>query len=358
MLDLLLELHECAVQTKQWKGHAMRRPYPKTIVALTLAAVLGLGACGSAATQEQAQTDAQAESQTQVESQDGAQETDAATATDVPSMESQTIGLEGVGNARQLGGYVGEGGRTVKDGVLLRTAALGEATEGDIARLGEVYHLAEVIDLRLEREASSDPDPQIEGVKNLNLSIMDEQAMSQKVQELDPEDAEKLNSGSQVDKLRIYTKLGILGDQMYVNFLSGEKGKEGYATMFQELLALPEGQSLLFHCTQGKDRTGCAAMLILSVLGVDEDTIMADYLLTNEFNADLIAGERQKLIDSGVKEDELDSIMIAMDQVYPQLMTTALDWMKETYGSVEGYVTQELGVTEDQIVQLQDKFLA
>jgi hypothetical protein len=50
--------------------------------------------------------------------------------------------------------------------------------------------------------------------------------------------------------------------------------------------------------------------------------------------------------------------MIAMDQVYPQMMTNALDWMKDTYGSVKGYVTQELGVTEDQIVQLQDKFLA
>jgi protein-tyrosine phosphatase len=365
MLEMLLELRECIVRIKQKKGHAVRRPHPKTIVALTLAAALGLGACGNAAIQEQTQTDAQAEQQTQVEDKDGAQATDetAATtdesaATVAPSVESQTIGLEGVGNARQLGGYVGEGGRTVKDGVLLRTAALGEATEGDIARLGEVYHLAEVIDLRMDREVGPAPDPEIEGVKNLHLSIMDERAMLQKVQEADPEDAEKLNSGNQVDKLRIYIKLGVLGDQMYVNFLSADQGKEGYAKMFQELLALPEGQSLLFHCTQGKDRTGCAAMLILSVLGVDEDTILADYMLTNEFNADLIAGERQKLIDSGVKEDELDSIMIAMDQVYPQMMTNALDWMKDTYGSVKGYVTQELGVTEDQIVQLQDKFLA
>lgn len=127
--------------------------------------------------------------------------------------------------------------------------------------------------------------------------------------------------------------------------------------MFQELLELPEGTSLLFHCTQGKDRTGCAAMLILSALGVDEDTIMSDYLLTNEFNADLIAQERQELLAAGVKEDELDDVMMLRDQVFPQVMNNALDWLKKEYGSVEGYIVQELGVTKEQIGQLQDRFL-
>jgi protein-tyrosine phosphatase len=144
---------------------------------------------------------------------------------------------------------------------------------------------------------------------------------------------------------------------MYVHFLSHDVGKRGYAQMFRELLALPEGTSLLFHCTQGKDRTGCAAMLILSALGVDEETIMADYMLTNEFNADLIAEQRQQLLDAGVAEEDLDGIMIVRDQVFPQTMRNALDWMKENYGSVRGYITQELGVTDAEIAQLQDKFL-
>jgi protein-tyrosine phosphatase len=99
-------------------------------------------------------------------------------------------------------------------------------------------------------------------------------------------------------------------------------------------------------------------MLILSALGVDEQTIMDDYMLTNEFNAKLIADERQELLDSGMKEEELDGIMIAGDQVYPQTMTNALDWLKKEYGSVKGYITKELGVTEEQLTQLQNKFLA
>ena len=46
--------------------------------------------------------------------------------------------------------------------------------------------------------------------------------------------------------------------------------------MFREIIDLPEGEALLFHCSQGKDRTGCAAMLILSALGVDEETATED----------------------------------------------------------------------------------
>ena len=49
-----------------------------------------------------------------------------------------------------------------------------------------------------------------------------------------------------------------------VDFLSSDVGKAGYGEFFRALLALNEGQAILFHCSQGKDRTGCGAMLISS----------------------------------------------------------------------------------------------
>lgn len=322
----------------------------ETIVAVALAALLGLGACGNATTQGQTKADAQAETSPQTEGQAKPSMSAAA--------EKQSIGLEGVGNARQLGGYVGAGGKCVKDGALLRTAELNEATEADVNRLKDTYHLAETIDFRMGGEVASKPELQIDGVKGLNIHIIDEEAMAKGVESLTPEEREMLASDNALERLRTTMKLGIVGDQMYINFLSHDTGKQGYAQMFRELLELPEGKSLLFHCTQGKDRTGCAAMLILSALGADEETIMSDYLLTNEFNAELIARERQEMLDAGVNESELDDIMIAKDQVFPQTMTNALDWLKKEYGSPVGYITKELGVTEEQIAQLQEKFLA
>ena len=271
--------------------------------------------------------------------------------------EAQSIGLEGVGNARELGGYQSEDGRTVKRGVFLRTAALGGATEADIQRLGEVYQLATVIDLRMTSEIEAAPDPEIEGVKNIHLGIIDEEALEEKRQSLSPEDLEGLDLTNTLDRLKMASKLGIVGDQMYVNFLSGDAGKAGYKQLFQELLELPEGGAVLFHCTQGKDRTGCAAMLILSALGVDEETILADFTLTNIYNEALIESERQMLSAQGVEGEEQETYLRLMDEVDAQYMINALDWMKDNYGSALGYISDELGIEEAQLESLRDRYL-
>jgi len=271
--------------------------------------------------------------------------------------DSQSLGLTTVNNARELGGYTAADGRKVKKGTLLRTAALGDASEADIKKLRDDYHLGTVLDFRMSREVESKPDPEIEGVKNLNLRIIDEDALAEKAASLTEKDLEGIDVNDPIGKLRLAVKLGMIGDQMYVNFLSTQAGKDNYKKMFEELLALPDGKSLLFHCTQGKDRTGCGAMLILSALGVDEETIMKDFELTNTYNAKLIESERKELSDAGLKGEELETIMLAKDGVDPQCMLNALDWMKKTYGSVNGYTTQALGITEEQINTLKGKFL-
>ena len=271
--------------------------------------------------------------------------------------DTQSLGLSGVNNARELGGYAAADGKKVKKGALLRTAALGNATKEDIKKLCDEYHLATVIDLRMSREVTANPDPEIEGVKNVNLRIMDEKAMAEKMSSLTPADIEGIDMNDPVGRLKLAIKAGIVGGQMYIDFLSMNQGKEGYKKMFEELLAVPDGGSLLFHCTQGKDRTGCAAMLILSALGVDEDTIINDFMLTNTYNAKLISSQRKELIDAGYSGDELQTLMSAKDEVNEQYMRNVLDWIKQNYGSVEGYITDALGITADQINTLKAKYL-
>lgn len=270
----------------------------------------------------------------------------------------QSLSLTGVGNARELGGYTAADGKTVKRGVLLRTAKLSDATEADVERLLSVYHLAVDVDFRGDGEVEKAPDPQMEGVEYLNIHILDDSAGLS--EEMDAEMAALEEQGVEVDKItmtRLAMKYGVFTDQMYVDFLSSDVGKAGYSQFFQALLTLPEDRAILFHCSQGKDRTGCGAMLILFALGADEETVMADFLLTNEYNASLIAEERAYLIENGIREDELDTFMKTMDQVYPEFMENAIRWMNETYGSPLGYITQELGVTEADIQALRDRFL-
>lgn len=274
------------------------------------------------------------------------------------SENSQSLSLTGVGNARELGGYKTEDGKTVKRGVLLRAAKLANATEEDMERLRSVYHLAMDVDFRGDGEVERAPDPEMEGVEYLNIHILDDSMGPS--EELEAEIAALEAQGVEIDKIteiRLFMKYGGFTDQMYVDFLSSDVGKAGYARFFQALLALPEDRALLFHCSQGKDRTGCGAMLILFALGADEETVMADFLLTNEYNAALIAEERAYLIENGVGEDELETFMKSMDQVFPEFMANAVQWMTETYGSPMGYITQALGVTDAEMQALRDKFL-
>ena len=265
--------------------------------------------------------------------------------------ETQSIGLKTVGNARELGGYTVSDGRKIKHGVLLRTAALYGISSEDVKRLTEDYRLSVIADLRMSFETAPKPDPVIDGVKYVSLHVINEELFTEEVEK-------KLSvEGGVVERLKFLVDSGIVSYDMYVNFLANDSGKKAYREFFRELVDLPPGRSLLFHCTQGKDRTGCAAMLILSVLGADEDTIMKDYLLTNVFNAERIDGQRKMLKSHGVKESDMEIYMQVLDEVNPKTMNTLLTWLKENYGSPVGYIVEELGVSPDEIELLKAKFL-
>lgn len=263
----------------------------------------------------------------------------------------QSINLNSVGNARELGGYLTNDGRKVKRGVLLRTASLYGISSDDITRLTKEYNLSVIADLRMSLEAASKPDPVIEGVKYVSLRVINEDLANR-------EREKKLAfEGDAVQRLMNIVDSGIVSHDMYIGFLSEDSGKKAYREFFRELLALPSGCSLLFHCTQGKDRTGCAAMLILSALDVSEDTILEDFMLTNTFNADRIASQHKMLLSHGVNEADLQKYMIVLDEVNPKTMNTVLSWLKENYGSPVGYIINELGISTDEIAALKAKFL-
>ena len=268
------------------------------------------------------------------------------------SMQSQTLGMETLGNARELGGYRTTDGFFVKRGVLLRSARPIGASQADLDKLRDVYHLAVIADFRMSYEIEAKPTPAIGNAKNVWCPIIDEALISANVS------MESLSKKLRtIDGIRLAIEKGIVGEKMYVDFVSNSYGKKGYAKFFRELIYLPEGKSILFHCTQGKDRTGLGAMLILSALGVDEDTIIQDYLLTNVFNAPLIEKERQALMQYNLSDAELQSYLSVMDQVNVLYMQNALDYLKKNYGSVLDYIKKELCVSEDEIELLKEKFL-
>ncbi|MBR3327160.1 MAG: tyrosine-protein phosphatase [Atopobiaceae bacterium] len=142
-----------------------------------------------------------------------------------------------------------------------------------------------------------------------------------------------------------------------MNFLTQERGRWGYAEFFQTLLELEDGRAVLWHCTDGKDRTGCAAMLTLYALGADRQTVLDDFLLTNDFNAKVVEAAMRQFAGHPMPEEKLEVLKVMVGGVSEGYMTHAIDVLEQTYGSVEGYLRDELGVSARELSLLRRKFL-
>lgn len=269
-------------------------------------------------------------------------------------MLKQAIYLPGVGNARELGGYT-IGDKKVKKGVLLRTAGLNKTVPEAIAKLQKEYRLQTVVDFRMTGERLGIPDRELPGARNLHLPVIE----MEDYPEQDPELIAKYTNGG--DRMKLFEMsydAGMLGPDLYVNFLLGERGKRAYREFFRILLENdPDKGAVLWHCTDGKDRTGCAAMLLLTALGASRETIIADYMLTNEYNAAQIEAVRQKTASYPMPPEKREALLFMCGAVVESYITNAIDTLNEKYGSVEGYLREELNVGSAELEALRNKYL-
>ena len=264
------------------------------------------------------------------------------------------IDLPGVGNARELGGYV-IGDRAIKKGVLLRTAGLGGAAPEAIRKLQSEYRLQTAVDLRMTGERESIPDPEIPGARNIHLPVIEMTDYS----EADPEMiAHFMKNGDRMKLFEMSYEYGMLGPGLYTRFLLNDRGKKAYREFFRILLENdPDKGAVLWHCTDGKDRTGCAAMLILAALGASREMMIADYMLTNEYSSAQIEAARQKTAAYPMPPEKREALLFMCGAVVERYMVNAIDTLKERYGSVEGYLREELDTGSAELEELKNKYL-
>lgn len=267
------------------------------------------------------------------------------------SSAARFIGIKEIKNARQLGGYIGADGRKVKDGLLIRTAGLDQISYETAKELSDKFNVKYVVDFRMEYERQILPDREIPNAQNVWISVFEMNTNA-------PENIEMMNNirkaEGKLQKNVEYAKSGRLS-ALYTDILLGEMGQRGYAQFFDILLNNKDG-AVLWHCTHGKDRTGVAAALVLYALGVDEDIIMQDFLLTNEVYKDNIARLKATLEEIGC-DDFVISEVQAMAGVKGEYLTAALDAVKSEYGSVQDYIRNQLGVSDEKIEKLRNLYL-
>ncbi len=265
---------------------------------------------------------------------------------------SQSVLLKSIPNARELGGYITADGKSVKRGLLLRSAKLNDISEEDKSALINNFHVQDIIDFRMKMEIAGFEDAEFDGARYHWLDVIE-------MPDLDKYDGEMpdIKPRDVIQAVELIEMSGMLQDDMYVGFLEGEKGKKAYGGFLRILLESDPERAVLWHCTGGKDRTGLASMLILSALGADKKTIMSDYLLTNKFNEKRIAGVKHALSKQGFDETFVNKAALAFEAVDERFMRTALEHLKNNYGSAVGYIKDGLKISDGEIAVLKEKYL-
>lgn len=232
------------------------------------------------------------------------------------------IPMEGAFNFRDMGGIPTADGRHTRWGKLFRSDDLHKLTSVDLDYLASIP-IASVVDFRSESEMKSAPDKLPEGAVNYPFSI----------------DPGNLSAAADLSALA-ETDMDSLMIQIYIMLVTEEENINRYRDFFA-LLQNKENLPLVFHCSAGKDRTGIGAALTLFALGVDEDEIMKDYLLSNQFIV-------KKYAAYVAQYPELKPLF----EVKPEYLNSAIQRIKKDHGHVENYLVNVLGVDIDRIRDL------
>ncbi len=261
-------------------------------------------------------------------------------------MEVRQVKLEGAYNFRDVGGLTNKEGKRVRTGLLYRSDELCYCSPSDVEIL-EGLGLRSIIDFRNEKERTEKPDVPIKGVTVYALDPKADiaaMAASDEIPNMGPEGGQPSAAG--VRALMV---------EQNRQFVLAEDSKKAYRAMFDLILdesKLPLDQ----HCRGGKDRTGYGVALILLLLGVDRETVIEDYMLTNVCKHEKNERSLKKTWDETHDEDLVQALRYAKE-AQPEFLSTALDEIEEGYGTAENYVREELDMTDDQIQKLRKMFL-
>jgi len=244
--------------------------------------------------------------------------------------------LQGIDNFRDVAGvttaYSTAHDGTMRAGVFYRSNAL-TPTASDLATLNGLGIKA-VYDLRTPSEIAATPDTMISGATYQNIDIIG-----------------ATTSGANITTVSFKSAADAIAMMQDTNraFVSDAGMRRQLGVLFNELAGV-DGAAL-FHCTAGKDRTGWTAAVLQSIAGVDNATIMSNYLATNDYTAARVA---RTLAMMPANMAAIYAPLLGVEASYLQ---AGLDQVTAQYGSMDNYLKQGLGLSQETIYVLRGKMV-
>ncbi|WP_085707374.1 tyrosine-protein phosphatase [Pseudomonas sp. B35(2017)] len=244
--------------------------------------------------------------------------------------------LQGIDNFRDIAGttdaYATAHDGTMRARVFYRSNAL-TPVGSDLATLNGLGITA-IYDLRTPSEIAATPDTLISGARYSNIDIIG-----------------SVTSGANITTVSFHSAAEAVAMMQQTNraFVSDAGMRSQFSRLFNEL-ASADGAAL-FHCTAGKDRTGWTAAVLQSIAGVNSATIMSNYLATNDYTAARVAKTLAMMPAS------MATIYAPLLGVEASYLQAGLDQVTAQYGSMDNYLKQGLGLSQETIYVLRGKMV-
>lgn len=238
------------------------------------------------------------------------------------------LNLAGASNFRDLGGYPTKDGRTVRWRQIFRSNHLAHLTSDDVT-IVRALGVKTAFDFRgtAERTEAQCGMPEIT-VHSLPVEPTVIVALRAIATAGTP-----LATNHAVEVMR----------DSYRSYV--QQNTPRYRALFAHLL--DDSAPLVIHCTAGKDRTGFACALILHTLGVPDEVISEDYLLTNRFYRR----------DPNSGSDLPDDVKQVLGSVQTAFLGAAFEAIDADYGDLETYLQKGLGLGAAERTALAARYL-
>ncbi len=252
------------------------------------------------------------------------------------SVPLDTPRLKSIDNFRDVAGittaYSTAHDGTMRAGVIYRSNAI-TPSAADLATLNSLGIKA-VYDLRTPSEIAGTPDTMLNGATYQNIDIIG-----------------ATTSGSNITNISFNSAADAVAMMEQTNraFVNDAGMRSQFGTLFNALASVDTAQ--LFHCTAGKDRTGWTAAVLQSIAGVDNATIMANYLATNDYTAARVAATLKAMPPS------MAAVYGPLLGVQASYLQAGLDEVTAQYGTMDNYLKQGLGLSQETIYVLRGKLV-
>jgi protein-tyrosine phosphatase len=244
-------------------------------------------------------------------------------------LAERRVGFAGALNFRDIGGYPIVGGGQTRWGTVFRSDSLHKLTPEDLLAF-DAMGIRSISDLRREEEREREPGPR----PSLSFSLP-----NQRVADADPAAVRTHEDGQR----------WLLSD--YLGML--ERAGPAIGRLFAHL-SEPDATPALIHCAGGKDRTGLSVVLLLSLLGVDRETVLDDYELTGRIqSAKDIPWVVDMFVEMGLPREGAEGMLSSPRWA----MAEALDRLDSAYGGVTTYLLDRGELSPGVLTRLRDKLV-